>query len=314
MTDSQGRHHSDRDHEEIDLLEIFRIVWQGKWLITAITFVAAVIGLIVALLLPNVYRAEVLLAPNESQSTDGLAALATQYGGLASLAGINLDSGAIDKATIGLEILRSRKFVSDFIERHDLLVPLLAARGWDTDSGELEIDANDYDVASKKWVRDVSPPKKVIPSMQEAHDEFLNIMSVKQDKKSGFITLSVEHYSPTVSKQWVDWLVQDINSTIMLQDVAEAEQAIAYLRDQIESTSVADLRAVFSRLVEEQTKTVMLAKISPEYVFRTVDPAVVPEFKAKPNRMLIILFATALGGFAAAFLVVVKSGVSVKRH
>ena len=314
MTDSQGRNHSDRDHEEIDLLEIFRIVWQGKWLIAAITFVVAVIGLIVALLLPNVYRAEVLLAPNESQSTDGLAALATQYGGLASLAGIDLDSGAIDKATLGLEILRSRKFVSDFIERHDLLVPLLAARGWDTDSGELVIDANDYDVASNKWVRDVSPPKKVIPSMQEAHDEFLNIMSVKQDKKSGFVTLSVEHYSPIVSKQWVDWLVKDINSTIMLQDVSEAEQAIAYLRDQIESTSVADLRAVFSRLVEEQTKTVMLAKISPEYVFRTVDPAVVPEFKARPNRMLIILFATALGGFAAAFLVVVKSGVSVKRH
>mgnify|MGYP000589374138 CR=1 FL=1 len=43
------------------------------------------------------------------------------------------------------------------------------------------------------------------------------------------MTVSVEHYSPTVARQWVDWLVDDINSEIMEQDVSEAEQAIDYL-------------------------------------------------------------------------------------
>ena len=100
-------------------------------------------------------------------------------------------------------------------------------------------------------VREVRPPKKTIPSLQEAYEEFSEeVFSVRQDKKTGFVTLAVEHYSSTTAKQWVDWLVEDINSTIMKQDVEEAEQAIAYLNKQIEATSLAELHVVFFRLIE----------------------------------------------------------------
>ena len=117
------------------------------------------------------------------------------------------------------------------------------------------------------------------------------------DKQTGFVTVSVEHYSPVVAKQWVDWLVQDINATVMRQDVNEAEQAIKYLNKQIAATSLADLQNVFFRLIEEQTKIVMLANVSPEYLFRVVDPAYVPEKHSKPNRLVILILAMFLGGF-----------------
>jgi uncharacterized protein involved in exopolysaccharide biosynthesis len=254
-------------------------------------------------MLPNIYRAEALLAPNDQDNAGGLSALAAQYGGLASLAGINLGGGSANRIVLGLEVLRSRKFISEFIERHDILVPLMAAKDWNSESGELEIDSDDYDVAAKKWIREVSPPKKTIPSMQEAHEEFMDILSVSQDKTSGFVRLAVEHYSPTVAKQWVDWLVEDINSTIMEQDVAEAQQAIEYLNEQIQSTSLAELQSVFFELIEEQTKTVMLAKVSDEYLLRTLDPAVVPEKKSYPKRPLIVILSTFLGFFLAAAVV-----------
>ena len=91
--------------------------------------------------------------PNDQEGAGGLSALAAQYGGLASLAGINIGSGAADKTAIGLEILKSRKFISEFIERHDVLVPLMAARGWDSETYNLKIDPDDYDAASETWVR-----------------------------------------------------------------------------------------------------------------------------------------------------------------
>ena len=125
------------------------MLWAGKWLIGGITFAATVIAVIVALMLPNIYRAEALLAPNDQERAGGLSALAAQYGGLASLAGINLGSGQADKTALGLEILKSRKFISEFIERHDILVPLMAAKGWDEATGELIIDADEYDVPGK---------------------------------------------------------------------------------------------------------------------------------------------------------------------
>ncbi len=289
-----------RDDDEIDLRELFSVLWAGKWLIGGITFAAAVISVIVALLLPNIYRAEALLAPNQGEGAGGLAALAGQYAGLASLAGLNLGSGSSDKTALGLEVLKSRKFVSAFIERHDILVPLMAAKGWDLESGELKIDSAIYDVSANKWVREVRLPRKTIPSLQEAYEEFSEeVLSIVQDRQTGFVTVSVEHYSPVVAKQWVDWLVEDINSTIMQQDVEEAEQAIEYLKKQIQATSLAGMQSVFFRLIEEQTKTVMLAKVSDEYLLKTLDPAVAPEKKAKPFRALIVILSTMLGGIIA---------------
>ena len=309
MTDSDRNQESLRSHaydDEIDLRELFRVLWAGKWLIGGITFAVTVIAAIVALMLPNVYRAEALLASNQRDGAGGLSALAAQYGGLASLAGINLGSGSSDKIALGLEILKSRKFISNFIQRHDILVPLMAATGWDLETGELKIDSDIYDVSAKKWVRDVRPPRKIIPSLQEAYKVFgEGIFSVVQDKKTGFVTIAVEHYSPVIAKQWVDWLVEDINSTVMQQDVDEAEQAIDYLNKQIAATSLADLQDVFFRLIEEQTKTVMLAEVSNEYLLKTLDPAVAPEKKAKPMRTLIVLVSAIFSGFLAMLLVFV---------
>jgi uncharacterized protein involved in exopolysaccharide biosynthesis len=309
MTDAEQDREVTRYHDEIDLRELFGVLWAGKWLICGITFVAAAISVLVALMLPNIYRAEALLAPNQNEGAGGLGALAAQYGGLASLAGIDLGATKADKTALGLEVLKSRKFVTDFVRRHDLLVPLVAAQGWDAVTGELEIDPQAYDVAGKKWVRKVGPPKKVIPSDQEAFEIFSNIFSVSQDKKSGFVTVAVEHYSPMVAKQWVDWLVEDINAEIMSQDVQEAEQAIEYLNKQIASTSLAELQNVFFNLIEEQTKTVMLAKVSREYLLKTLDPAVAPEKKDKPKRALIAVLGTMLGGFLGIVIVLVRSSL-----
>ena len=39
----------------------------------------------------------------------------------------------------------------------------------------------------------------------------------------------------------------------------------------------------------------MLAEVRPEYVFKTIDPAVVPEEKSKPSRALICALGYPLG-------------------
>ena len=297
--------------EGVDLRAVFRVLWEGKWLIGGLTFAGAVVAVIIALMLPNIYRAEALLAPNQNQGAGGLSALAAQYGGLASLAGIDLASESSDKTALGLEILQSRKFISEFIDRHDILVPLMATKGWNAETGELRIDSDIYDVSAKKWMREVKPPRKSVPSSQESYRVFREaVLSVTQDKKTGFVTIAVEHYSPAVAKQWVDWLVEDINATIVRQDVDEAEQAIKYLEEQIAATSLAELQNVFFKLIEEQTKTVMLAKVSSEYMFRTLDPAVAPELKVKPKRKLIVILGLILGGTIGLLIVMLRANAS----
>ncbi len=292
--------------DEIDLRDLFRVLYAGKWLIVGMTFSSSVIAIAIALMLPDIYRAEALLAPNDREASGGLSAMAAQYGGLASLAGVDLNGGSTEDITYGLEVLKSRKFISDFVARHDILVPLIAAKRWDANTGDLVIDSDDYDVESQQWVRKVRAPKKVVPSSQEAYEKFTEIVSVVQDKKTGFVTVSIDHVSPELAKQWVDWLISDLNTSIMRQDVAEAEQAITFLRNQIVNTSIYDLKNVFFRLIEEKTKIVMLAEVTDEYLLKTVDPSVVPEIRQSPDRILIVIMAAILGLIGGAVVVMFR--------
>lgn len=77
--------------DEIVLLELWHVIWGGRWLIIAITTVFAVGSVFYALWLPDTYRAEVLLAPAEDDEGVALCGQLGQLGGLAGLAGINLD-------------------------------------------------------------------------------------------------------------------------------------------------------------------------------------------------------------------------------
>jgi uncharacterized protein involved in exopolysaccharide biosynthesis len=292
--------------DEIDLKELFMVLWGGKWLISAVTGLAAAISVVVALSLPNIYTASALLAPAES-SGGGLSGLMKQYGGLASLAGVSLPGGEEgSRAQLGMQLMKSRAFIGDFVDRRDILPELMAVESWDAGSDDIVFDTEIYDGASKTWVRDVEPPKLAKPSAQEAHKEFSEVLGVSEDKQTGYITVSIDHESPVVAAQWVNWLVEDVNAAVKAQDVAEAEKSIEYLKQQVANTSLADLQAMFFELIQSQTETVMLAEVRPEYVFKTIDPAVIPEEKRKPSRALICVLGTLLGGILGVVIVLIR--------
>jgi uncharacterized protein involved in exopolysaccharide biosynthesis len=291
--------------DEIDLKELFMVLWSGKWLISAVTGLAAAISVVVALSLPNIYSASALLAPAESGG-GGLSGVMKQYGGLASLAGVSLAGEEGSRAQLGMQLMKSRAFIGDFVDRRDILPELMAVESWNAGSGDIVFDPESYDAASKTWVRDVEPPKSAKPSAQEAHKAFAKVLGVSEDKQTGYFTVSVDHQSPVVAAQWVNWLVEDVNAAVKSQDVAEAEKSIEYLKQQVDNTSLADLQAMFFELIQSQTETVMLAEVRPEYVFKTIDPAVIPEEKSKPSRALVCILGALLGGMLGVVIVLIR--------
>jgi len=301
----QAPHNAHYADDEIDLKELFTALWAGKITIISTTFIASVIAVVIALSMPNIYRSEALLAPVGADG-GGMSGLASKFGGLASLAGVSIPGGGGDKTTMGIEVIKSRAFFTDFVNKYPVMVDLMAAEGWDAGANTVVINDEIYDVESKKWLREVDAPRKPEPSVQEAHKVFKGLLSVAQDKESSFVTISVEHFSPYVAKQWVDWLVQEINNTIREQDVEQAQRSIDYLKQQIQATQLADLQAGFFELIQSQTETIMLANASPEYLFKTLDPAVVPELKAKPKRALICVLGALLGGMLGVLIVLVR--------
>lgn len=300
------QHHFPED-DEIDLAELWYAIWSGKLLIIAISGLFAISSIIYAINQPNIYKATTLLAPaSEQGGAGGLAKMAGQFGGLASLAGINLGGGGTDKTGLALEVLKSRVFLESFINKHQLLVPLMAAKSWDVNSNTLIINDEIYNETTNKWLREVKAPKKPEPSSWEAYKAFKEILTITSDKETGMITLAIEHYSPEIATQWLLWLVSDINEAMRDQDKAEAQRSIDYLTTKLQETQLADMQTVFYQLIEQQTKTIMLAEVSLEYVLKTIDPANAPEEKAKPKRALIVVLGTMLGGILSVLIVLIR--------
>ena len=291
--------------DEIDLRQLFANLWAGKWLIIAVTFLFAAGGVAYALYKPNIYQASVLLAPASEES--GISGISGQLGGLASLAGINLGGGGSNQTVIAKEVLRSRAFLADFIDRHNLAVPLMAVKGWSIEQSEWQYNREVYNPETGQWLPD-EDGKSQQPTDWDLVKAFKeNHLSVSENKENGMVTFSVKSLSPTAAQQWAQWLVEDINEHMRRQDVAEAEARINYLENKLTDTNIAGMQQVFYQLIESETRTVMLANAQQEYVFKIIDPAVVPQEKSEPKRALIAILATLLGGMLGVFIVFIRA-------
>lgn len=291
--------------DEIDLRELFATLWAGKWVIFAFTLIFAAGGVAFALIKPNIYQASALVAPANEEG--GARGLGGQLGGLASLAGISLGGGSSNQTVIAKEVLQSRAFLTDFIHRHQLAVPLIAVDGWNQEKQQWQYNREIYNPETETWLQD-SEGKSLAPTDWDLVKAFQeNHLNVSDNKDTGMLTISIKNLSPIAAKEWVTLLVADINEYMRKENVSTAEARIAYLEGKLNETNIAGMQQVFYQLIESETRTVMLANAQREYVFRTIDPAVVPQEKSEPKRALIVVVATLLGGMLGVFVVFVRA-------
>ena len=297
--------------DEIDLRELFSVLWAGKKVIVAITGLFAAAAVVYALSIANEYKASIVIAPAQ-QEGGGLSDALGQLGGLASLAGVSLGGGGGSEAAVAQEIMQSWGFVEQFIVNNELEVEVFAAEGWNKTSNVLTIDSDLYDKDSNKWLIDEDGQLRA-PTSWELYEAFSKRLSVSEDKKSGLTSVSIEYFSPIVAKNWVDLYVAAINEHMRQRKLSQVNSNIEYLQAQIEKTSIAEMREVFYQIIEEQVKNKMLAEASPEYAFVTVSPSMVPEEKSKPKRALMCILGTLLGGMLSVLYVLVRHYASNKK-
>lgn len=292
--------------DEIDLRELFAVIWAGRNFVMGITSLVAIVAIIIALSLPNEYKATAIIAPAQSNDGSMLEGMASQFGGLASLAGINIGGDQGGETLEAMEIMQSWGFIESFIKKNNLEVELFAADGWDRGVNQLSIDSALYDIDTKQWVRSPPTGKSIEPTSWELFEHFIQRLSVSSDKQTGLVSVSIEYFSPSVAKQWVDLFVVAINTHMRERKLGQVNSNIQYLEAQIEKTAIADMHEVFYQIIEGQIKNKMLAEASPEYAFTTVSPAMQPEEKSKPKRALICILATLLGGLLSVLVVLIR--------
>jgi uncharacterized protein involved in exopolysaccharide biosynthesis len=107
--------------DEIDLRELFSALWASRILLVIVSLAFTVTSVIYALVTPNQYQATALLAPAQ-QNSGGLSSALSQFGGLASLAGIDIGGNQDGDTRIALEVMQSRSFIEQFIKQSGIMV------------------------------------------------------------------------------------------------------------------------------------------------------------------------------------------------
>ncbi len=250
----------------IDVVAILRLMWRYRYLIGASSILFALIAVFFALTAKEIFRAEIIVTEVHDSGLSGSGGgLASQLGGLASVAGLNLPGG-VDATAQG--VLASRHLIEELVHTQNL-VPTLTQ--------------NLKGKRATLWF--------AVKRFKE------QIVVIHEEQLKGLTTITIDWTDAATAAKWANDFVALANELIRAHDFEDATRNVAYLNKQINQTTQVEIQHALYNLLESETKRLMLANARSEYAFRVVDPAVPPEVRHSPKRTLMVLSGMALGFF-----------------
>ena len=201
------------EDDTIDLYELLITLWNRRWLVIAVTVVAALGSIVYALQLQHIYKAEALLLPPKSKDIQLLYAH-----GLKNF--IKTDQDSIAPAVFSkFKInLFSRNLQKKFIQEKGLMELLAPERNPET--------------------RD-----------EEIYNGFANLIVIEE--KNLTTSLSIELHDAEIAAQWVNDLIEFIDKETIAMLVADSQNSIANQIRNIEYT-IASKRQMAKQRREDQ--------------------------------------------------------------
>ena len=256
------------EQDDFDLAFVVRLIGRYRWLIGGLTLAFGVLMGVISFNTRPYFKSEVSVTEVRQNANGSLGALASSLGGLASIAGVSLGGAGAGGTTPGQEaaaVLESHRVAEEFIRRNNLIPVILK-----------------------------NPSKP--PTMWMAVKEFLQrVVTIRKDPRKGVTTVGMQWTDPAVAAQWANQYIALTNELIRARALQESSRNITYLNTQLAKTDSVELRKVLYTLIENETKTLMIANGRTEYAFQVVDPAVPPELKEGPHRLLNTLVGLMLG-------------------
>jgi len=183
---------------EIDLWELFRALSKRWRLILGITAACAAVAVVVSLLLPVYYRAETRILPPQDKAGNLASQLMGQAGGLIALAGGA--AGVKSPGELYVEMLKSRTVLDRMVDRFDLMK-----------------------LYKEKY-------------RQDARKNLLALLTVREERKSGVIVLTVEDRDPKRAAEMANTFVEEMKSLAGGLAISEAGQRRMFFEEQIRHT------------------------------------------------------------------------------
>jgi uncharacterized protein involved in exopolysaccharide biosynthesis len=334
----------EQNSDEIDLRDIILPIWKSSIQILTIATICGILGGIIGFLTPATYTASSTFLPQTSQVGGGLSG---SLGGLASLAGINLNApmaGGDIPPNMYATVLGSEPF------RKRILDAKIVVNG-DSVTYRNYLENQPSSALGTIQEYTIGLPGKLIGALSSSeeikergikvglqplsdqeymlHNALAGKISIANDKKEGFVSLTVVEGDPLIAAQVAkvteevlqDWIIEHKVKNAKAQydfitKQFEAKQKEFYaIQDQLAGymdrnqnvlsatylTRLDRLQAefdlvntVYSELAKQKEQAaIQLSKDTP--TFSVLNPVSVPKEKSNPTKRLLVLGAFIIG-------------------
>lgn len=249
----------DTNTDEIDLIEVFRKIWDGRKTIYKSMAVCFVIGLIIALGSPKEYKSEVTLLVESGSSASGMSGLLQQFGGLA---GINLGAAAGEEALtpeLYPDIIKSTPFllevmdskvtdskydstlkVSEFLDRHTRGGVMSFVMGYTIGLPGKIIGWIKGKPKEKFAINSIHPagPLKLTQKQTDIAVALSKRITAKQGESTTTLIIGVEMQDPQVAAQLTDSVVRSLTAYIADYRTQKAKIDLKFVEDRHKEAEV----------------------------------------------------------------------------
>lgn len=296
------------NEDEIDLLELARTIWKGKKLIIGIAVIVTLATIAYSLSLTNIYTAQAVLKPVSSKDGGGrLSSLASQFGGIASLAGIAMPGAASSAELVSL--LKSNVLKKNMIEKYNLL-PILFPKQWDEEKKAWKKTSDGFSLNPLALISKIKPaqpntPKKEpgAPDMWDGIRALNGYVSINYNAKEDVITITVNYRDPDIAARIANYFIASLNDHMSSEAKRVAVTNREYLEKQLQETKDPIVQQKIYNLIADKIETTMMAEVKEGFAFKVLDPPMAPDQKSKPKRAQMVFIAFIVSLFFAVFVV-----------
>ena len=290
--------------DEIDLLDLWRVIWKGKWFIILFVGICTLASIYYSVfVLEKMYKSTTIIIPLQQEKSS--------LGNLSGLIGnLPLPISLPGQGTSNImSFLQSRSLKERLITKYDML-PILYKGMWDAEN--------------RRWLVEAPEDKPTLVKAIQSK-KLDGFYSVSQDKKTKLITVESIGKDPGFCAQMIEKVIKELTFFLENEYDSNAKREREFIEKQLEK-STAELehwerqipndkltlskinreRLTTQSVYTELRKQLELAKIAEAKTlesFKILDKAFVPEMHFKPNKRLIVTLSFVCSGFIALFLV-----------
>ena len=297
-----------QNHEdEIDLRELFSVLWRGKYFIIIFTVISLAAGSLYLRNISSKYKVSILLAPvQEEQTTPDFVSL----GGLASLAGISLPTGSASDFS-KYEIMLKTPEISTLVFTEQNLIQELFSVEWDNSQQIFREPNQNRKTLIKNYVKELltgQPPKEYIEPNPARLTEFIGgSIRISVDKKTQYLNLSAESSNPKLLTKLLVSMIKNTDELFKKKFLKQANDAVQFYQIKISKARSQEHREILATLIAKEERKLLLATRGGPFVAEILTGPNTSLNPTSPKVSLILALSILLGGFLSCGLLLIRS-------